>query len=72
MKPVRKSESLDIAYYTPVRRLLAMNEREQTDVLKCVTVTRALVQISPILCKTIASGPLAAHQISARSVQPFP
>ena len=29
-----------------------MNERERMDVLKCVTVTLVLVQISPVLCTT--------------------
>ena len=31
-----------------------MNEQQRIDVLKCVTVARALVQISPILCKTLS------------------
>ena len=48
----------------------AINEQERIDVLKCVTVARGLVQISCV--KRIASGPLATHQISVRSVRPFP
>ena len=47
-----------------------MNEREPIDVLKCVTVTFALVQNLIIRVKRIATGPLATHQISAQSVQP--
>ena len=42
----------------------AMNERERTDVLKCMTVTVALVQNLPSCVKRIATGPLVTHQIS--------
>ena len=56
----------------PVRRLLEMNERERKIVLKNVTVTLALMQNLPSCVKRIATGPLATHQISVQSVQPFP
>ena len=49
-----------------------MNERGRIDVLKCVTVMLALVQNLPSYVKQKATGPLAAHQISVQSVQPFP
>ena len=50
----------------------AMNERERIDVLKCVTVTLALVQNLPSCVKRTATAPLATHHISVQSVQPFP
>ena len=49
-----------------------MNEREREDVLKCVTVTLALVQNLPSCVKRIATGHLVTHQISVQSVQPYP
>ena len=50
----------------------AMNEWERMDVLKCVTVTLVSVQNLPSRVKRLAAGPLATHQISVQSVQPFP
>ena len=49
-----------------------MNERDGMDALKCETVTLALVQNLPSSVKRKATGPLATHQISVQSVQPFP
>ena len=49
-----------------------MNERERMDVFKCVAVTLALVQNLPFCVKRMTTGPLATHQISVQSVQPFP
>ena len=49
-----------------------MKERERVDVLKCVTITLALVRNLPSLVKRIATSPLATHKISVQSVQPFP
>ena len=49
-----------------------MNEWERVDVLKCVTVTLAVVQNLQSCVKRITTGPLATNQISVQSAQPFP
>ena len=49
-----------------------MNEGEQIDVLKCVTITVALVQNLPFCVKSMATGPPATHHVSVQSVEPFP
>ena len=53
----------------------AMNERERTDVLKCLYAVQLHVRpckYSQSCVKRIDSGPLATHQVSAQSVQPSP